>query len=260
MTEQVETELLGVKVLAGRGEDVLKKIWETGSSESIAVYSVNAEILIQAREDDGLGEAIQKNPWNIADGYWVAKLLSAKYGKGTERLAGADLVLRLIERAAMEDKGVLLLGGSGEVLTKAIGRLRDKWPALRLTADCLGAVTATGEMDRAAEDRVWALVQKFKPHLVLVGLGAPKQELWIRRNKKILGHRGCGVSVACGGSIDFISGSSMRAPLILQKNGLEWLFRLIREPGRFSRQVKRLPKFAVLSILELVRYRAAVKD
>jgi N-acetylglucosaminyldiphosphoundecaprenol N-acetyl-beta-D-mannosaminyltransferase len=92
--------------------------------------------------------------------------------------------------------------------------------------------------------------------IVVVCLGAPKQEIWVDEQTEWLSSEGVRVTLSAGGTLDFVAGQVARAPMLMQNLGLEWLYRLVREPFRIKRQLTRLPKFALMAGAEILAFRA----
>ena len=163
---------------------------------------------------------------NLADGapvVWLGRLIGADM---RTRVAGADLVPALLGEAAKTGARVFLLGGEGGVAAVAGARLQELYPGL--------VVAGTYEPPRAAVQNmnnaeILALIHEAKPNLLLVALGHPKQEQWIDMHRDQLS---VAVAVGVGCVFDLIAGRSRRAPRWMQDAGLEWAYRMAREPRR----------------------------
>jgi N-acetylglucosaminyldiphosphoundecaprenol N-acetyl-beta-D-mannosaminyltransferase len=142
------------------------------------------------------------------------------------RVAGADLVPALLAEAAQSNGRVFLLGGEGGVAMAAAARLSERYPGL--------VVAGTYEPPRASVDamdngEILARIAAAAPDLLLVALGHPKQERWIDLHRDQLQ---VSVAIGVGCVFDLIAGRASRAPRWMQDAGLEWLYRVAREPGR----------------------------
>ncbi len=160
-----------------------------------------------------------------------------------ENMAGVDLTWEMLARLDEAGSRVFLLGGTEEEVQGTRGRIEASFPNLTI----VGARNGYFE----ERDRIVELVNAAQPHALLVALGFPRQEEWIAENRP---HLKLNVAVAEGGSFSFISGATSRAPRWLRRKGLEWLYRLARQPWRLRRQL------AILEFLRLVvreRLRAA---
>jgi len=195
------------------------------------VVTLNIDILLTARSDPEHWAACRAAHLIVADGMpivWASRLL----GVGLpSRIAGADLALALVERAAARGHSVFLLGGRPEVGVRAATYLAKRWPALSIA----GQVSPPFgfEDDVEANQRVVAAIRSARPQLLLVAFGAPKQEKWLHRH---LSDCNVPVGVGVGGTFDFWAGTVRRAPRVLGSVGLEWLWRLAVEPRRLWRR------------------------
>jgi len=159
-----------------------------------------------------------------------------------ENMAGVDLTWQML--GALEQAGatVFLLGGTGAELRGARERIKARFPSLRLVGACRGYFDSTG----SDNDAVVAEINAEAPQALLVAMGFPLQERWIAAN---LPRLKVNVAIAEGGSFSFISGVTPRAPFWVRRLGLEWLFRLLRQPWRLRRQLA-LPAFVWLVLME----------
>lgn len=202
------------------------------------VFTPNVDHIVQAEHDLAFREAYSRVSLSLVDGtpvLWAARLLGTPL---PEKLSGSDLFEPLIERAATEGLRVVLLGGGPGVAELAAENLRQKLPGLQVVdtlAPRLG-LSATDE-ERAAVERL----KQAKADIIFVCLGAPKQELFSDRNREALAPA---VLVGFGAAVDFAAGTIPRAPRWMSQMGLEWAFRLGREPKRLAaRYLLRDPEF-----------------
>jgi len=160
---------------------------------------------------------------------WASRLLGAPL---PEKISGSDLVIPLMARAASRGWRVFLLGGAHGVADAAAERLgRDLGVNVVGTAAPLVRV-GPGEADPEGEAAVGA-IRAARADVVLVALGAPKQELWMHRHRDVLAPA---VLLGVGASLDFVAGRVRRAPRWISQSGLEWAWRLAREPRRLWRR------------------------
>ena len=205
-----------------------------GGAHQIA--TVNPEFLMKARHDPDFRATLQRAALCIPDGIgvlWAARLRGQKL---RERVAGSDLVPLLSAEAAQQGWRIFYLGAAPGVAEKAAAILAARYPGLNV-AGCYAGSPALEE-----DDDIVARVRAAQADILFVAYGAPKQDLWLDRN---LARTGASVGIGVGGSFDFIAGVSRRAPRWMQRLGLEWLYRLVREPWRWRRQLA-LPHFAWL--------------
>ncbi len=200
------------------------------------VITVNPEFVMMAQRDAAFRACINQASLVVADGIgvvWATRYL----GRPTpERIAGVDTVQALAKLCAERGYRLYLLGGGPGVAEEAAQRLQERAAGLQI------AGTYAGSPDVGEEDALIERVRVARADVLCVAYGAPKQDLWIGRN---LARLPVGVAMGVGGAFDFIAGRQRRAPGLMQKVGLEWLYRLYREPWRWRRMLA-LPRFAVL--------------
>jgi N-acetylglucosaminyldiphosphoundecaprenol N-acetyl-beta-D-mannosaminyltransferase len=170
---------------------------------------------------------------------WASRLLGTPL---PEKVSGSDLVLPLMDLAAQRGYRVYFVGGAEGAAEKSATILRERFPGLCIVghdASRIDINRPAGSIDPVAERAAAA-----KPDLVLVALGAPKQEIWCHQHRDVLKPA---VLVAIGAGLDFIAGFVKRAPAWMSRTGFEWLFRLAQEPRRLaSRYLVRDPQFALV--------------
>ena len=193
--------------------------------------------------NDELWGYLKNADFVTADGMPIV-LLSRLLGQRIpERVTGADMVPAICRRCAEEGLSVYVLGGDKEAVEEAFEKLG--FPSLRI-AGIDPAFVKLGEDQPEIVERINAA----KPDILFVALGNPKQELWMGRNAHALD---VGVMIGVGGSFNFIAGRVKRAPKWVQKSGLEWIYRIIQEPGRlWRRYAYGLVKFSWLSFRSLI--------
>ena len=201
------------------------------------IVTANPEIVLRCREDAAYAAAVNGAKLVLADG--VGDLCAARI-LGTPlpgRVAGADLVPRLLARLAERGGSVFLYGARPGVAERAGESLQSACPGLRIAGTENGYISD--------ETALFEALEREKPDLLLLGLGAPRQELWMAENRQ----RTPAVMIGVGGLLDVFAGDIPRAPEAWQRLGLEWLYRLLREPRRFKRVI-RLPKILLLALRE----------
>ena len=184
--------------------------------------TVNVAILMMMRESPALQRFADQATWTVADGQpviWASRWFGTPL---PERVTGVDIVERLCERAQADGKGIYLLGASRSVIDTLAQRVQSRFPALRIAYDD-GYFTAEQAAERADA------IAKSGASILLVGMGVPRQEQFIEQQWARLGVQ---LAIGVGGSFDVLAGLRDRAPSWMQKTGLEWLYRLIQEPGR----------------------------
>lgn len=201
------------------------------------VVTLGAEMAVYAQRDRGYRDVINGADLVVADTVgilWAARVLRSPV---RERVAGIDLAERLLDA---QQWPVYFLGGADGVAATAAAALRARHPQLNVAGTHHGYFSETDSKDVA--DTICASGAR----LVFVALGFPRQEFWIRDHLPRLAPAVC---VGVGGAFDVWAGKSPRAPESWRRAGLEWLYRLVREPSRAGRQLA-LPEFAARVMLE----------
>lgn len=203
------------------------------------VVTANVDFVVQARGDVELHRIFCDADLVLCDGtplVWAARWLGNPL---PERVAGADLVPRLIGVAAQKGYRLFFLGATPESSDAAVARLRAQYPDLIIAGHYSPPFKQLLDMDHKEIRR---RIRAAKPDLLFVSFGCPKQEKWVTMHYLDLK---VPVSIGVGATIDFLAGRVRRAPLWMQRTGTEWLFRLAQEPRRlFRRYLKDLAVFA----------------
>ncbi len=212
--------------------------------QSAYVVTPNPEIVWRCREDDRLKKAVSGATLVLPDGIGIiygARILKRPL---KERVPGVDFAEKLMARMAGRGKSVFLLGAKPGVAAQAAANLAAKYPGLVI------AGTADGYFKD--DEPVINAVNAANPDFLVIGLGAPKQqESWMAAHRDKLR---VGIMGGFGGSIDVWAGTVARAPVSWQQANLEWLYRLLKQPSRFKRQIK-LPLFLFAVIGQRLRRR-----
>jgi N-acetylglucosaminyldiphosphoundecaprenol N-acetyl-beta-D-mannosaminyltransferase len=207
------------------------------------VVTLNPEMVMAAQRDEALRELINGAELVLADG--VGIVLAARL-RGVHRLArltGVETMQALAAHAAAGGWRMYLLGARQGVAAEAAARLRARHEGLQIAGAHAGSPQP--EEDEASAQRIRA----GATDLLFVAYGAPAQERWIARNREVLG---AAVAIGVGGTLDFLAGLVPRAPGLLRRIGLEWAYRLWREPWRWRRMLA-LPRFALAAVGEALR-------
>lgn len=200
-----------------------------------SIVTPNAEIIMMAKGNPELKKALTNSDMCFPDGIGVV-IASRIMGEPLRgRTAGFDLMIKLFEMSNMHKRSVYLLGGKPGIAELAAINIKVKYPQI-----CVSG-THHGYFTKEEEAKIIEDINGAKPSLLLIALGAPKQEIFMNTYK---GQLRCGVMMGVGGSLDVLSGKVERAPVAWQKLGMEWLYRLIADPTRFSR-VMVLPVFLI---------------
>jgi N-acetylglucosaminyldiphosphoundecaprenol N-acetyl-beta-D-mannosaminyltransferase len=211
------------------------------------IVTLNPEYVMAARRDPVFAAAIAAADLITADGIGVlisARLLGGDGGKAVSRVTGVDLVDWLAEDSGPYEAPLFLLGGREGVAGAAMLALQERHTGARIVGSWSG-----GTPSPADDEASLARIQSSGAKVVAVAYGAPGQVLWIARNQQALAAAGVRVAVGIGGVLDYLAGTAPLAPTLVRRLGLEWLYRLIREPWRWRRQMV-LPMFAFRVILQ----------
>ncbi len=195
--------------------------------ESRMVCLCNVHSLVTAKADADLRAALQASDMNAADGAPVAWLMRRLGWPEQQRLAGPDLMAKLLTEAARLQLPIFLLGATEPTLALLAERLRASLPALPLAGTLSPPFRPLDDEDHALMS---ATIAASGATLVLVGLGCPKQEKWMASQRGRLP----AVMIGVGAAFDYHAGTRRRAPLGWQRCGLEWLYRLCCEPSRLA--------------------------
>lgn len=198
------------------------------------IITLNAEMAMLAERDAEFGEIVRSADLVIPDGSGVVLYLRLR-NQQQQRCPGIELAGALVESAGSlgDAATVVFYGGAPGVAERAAAFWQQRCPGLR-------AVSRHGFLSASEEEEFLNLLRDRRPSLILVGLGVPRQELWICRHRALCPEA---TWIGVGGSFDIWSGAKSRAPVWLRDLHLEWLYRLYQEPWRWRRMLV-LPQFA----------------
>lgn len=209
--------------------------------QGVHVVTLNAEMAMQAERHSALAAIIRDAELVIPDGAGVVLYLRFLQGQRIQRCPGIELAETLIRRAAQLEKSspVFFYGGAPGVSHSAALALQHKIPKLAIAGTEHGFISP--EDQQALNYRL----KRLQPRIILVGLGVPRQELWIAEHRHLCPDA---IWIGVGGSFDIWAGTKTRAPKWFRENHLEWVYRLYQEPWRWRRMLA-LPQFAWRSLL-----------
>lgn len=223
------------------------------------VFTPNPEILARARRDAALRNALNAADLLVADGIgvvWASRVLGRPV---PERVSGFDLLVALLAGAggAREPEGgapqpgaeglrVFFLGGRPGVAAEAAAAVRRRFPGANVVGEHHGYFADDAE--------VLAEIRRCRPDLLVVGMGSPKQEMWLAKHRAALGGL---VAMGAGGSLDVLSARTRRAPSLVRRLNLEWAYRILSEPRARFRRVPGLVAFVLAVAGEALRGRRA---
>ncbi|MFH1142244.1 MAG: WecB/TagA/CpsF family glycosyltransferase [Candidatus Uhrbacteria bacterium] len=247
-------EILGVKISMldkPAVRDALRSYLE--SDHQHYVVTPNPEMVVAANKDEEFREILNGADLAIADGAGLQHAASLNREKWPPRITGNDVMKMLAELCADQNKKIFLLGGEKEdVAKKSSDLLKEEYPTLEIESDPAGPVFIEhGEwhMNPAVLERI----KEFEPDCLLVALGHGKQERWIKGFMPYL--PSVKVAVGIGGAFDYLAGAVDRAPNWMQEMGLEWTYRMYKEPRRIKRIMNAVIVFPILVIWSKIRPR-----
>jgi N-acetylglucosaminyldiphosphoundecaprenol N-acetyl-beta-D-mannosaminyltransferase len=214
------------------------------------VATVNPEFIMVAQHDAVFSALLQHTVLNVPDGIgvlWAARRMGRPL---RERVAGVDMVRQLCARGSQYKWRTFFLGARPGVAERAAANLALKYQGLVVAGAFSGSPRPEDDQEALAR------VRKARPNLLFVAYGAPAQDKWLARNLPLLqlsdppeGAPAGLVGIGVGGAFDFLTGVQKRAPDWMQHAGLEWLYRLLKEPWRWRRQLA-LVRFAMAVMLQ----------
>lgn len=244
--------IMGVQIDNIDFNEARKKIENYLKSDKLnVIYTPNPEIVMRAKEDESLVNMLNRADLVTADG--IGLIYAAKINKVPlkERVTGFDMSMEMLKIANRDGLGIYLLGGAEGISKKASENIKKDYPNIKVLGNHSGFFKGshTGNKDDKEELSILEEINRVKPDIIFVGMGFPRQEIWIDENRSRITGK---VIIGNGGVMDILAGKVNRAPKVFQKLGLEWLYRLITNPSRIKRQII-LPKFMLESIFKGIK-------
>ncbi|MCP4310830.1 MAG: WecB/TagA/CpsF family glycosyltransferase [Bacteroidetes bacterium] len=222
-------EYYGLQVDDKDTDEVLNWI-DTGISENKqrSIFFINAHCFNISCENAAYKEALNESDLVLNDGIGIklGGILKGIHFK--ENMNGTDLIPRILNYSTKHHRSVFLLGALDEVVKKAIDTIRQNYP------DIILAGYNSGYFNDDEAKQILEKINALNTDILIVGMGVPKQELWIKENRKNLPN--VKILIAGGAVFDFLSQKFKRAPKFLRLMGLEWFFRFLQEPGRLFKR------------------------
>ncbi len=236
--------ILGIHVNKYTMQEAVEKASSLMESEKLSmIFTPNSEIILYASNNPEFAEVLNKGDMIIPDGIGVVYGAKILRNPIKERVAGYDLVCNLLPIMAEKGQSVYLLGAKPGVAEKAAETLLAKHPGL--------VIAGTHDGYFKDDEEVIADINKCAPDFLMVCLGFPKQENWIYNNREKLNAK---LAIGAGGCLDVFAGTVQRAPEFYCKHGIEWLYRLVKQPTRFVRMLD-LPKFGLKVLFKGRKYK-----
>jgi N-acetylglucosaminyldiphosphoundecaprenol N-acetyl-beta-D-mannosaminyltransferase len=213
------------------------------------IFTPNPEILLRARGDAAYAGVLRSADLALPDGTGVTLVQTLRYGRSVRRWPGVEIAAFLVRLAAERGETVAFVGGAPDVAERAAARWRTL-PGSKVVVAGAGVEVDEDGSTRPAErdDEMVDAIRSAAPAIVLVGLGAPKQERWIARHADVFSS--VRIMIGVGGAFDMWAGSKRRAPRAFRALGREWLWRLALEPRRLPRIIRATVVFPVLAVFD----------
>lgn len=205
------------------------------------VITINPEMIMFALKNPEFSEILKNADLIIPDGIGVIISLKKIGITDVKQLPGIEFSHSLIQKCIENNYRIGFLGASKDVLDAMIQNFKTKYPSINI------AFARDGYFKAEDESAILENIKNSRVQVLFVALGVPKQEIWINKYKDILNST---IMVGVGGSFDVWANKVKRAPYIFRKLGLEWFFRLISQPSRFSRMFPTLPLFFIKVFLD----------
>lgn len=236
-----KVNILGINVSKVTISGAVDKLMQFLNEDRLhSVFTPNSEIIMAAYKDAEFGEVLNRADLLTADGIGVVYASRILKNPISERAAGFDIACELLERIKGTSYKLFLFGGKPGVAEIAKKKIEEKYHGVNICGTRNGYFTDADEADIIAD------INNSGADIVFVCLGAPKQEKWIDANRNKLNTR---VALGIGGSLDVFAGTAMRAPEFYCKHGLEWFYRLMKQPSRAGRMLA-LPRFGFTVLLK----------
>ena len=238
--------ILGIQVKKQSKGDILDKIikYTVNPRGFFHIVSLNPENLVIAHNEELFKRVINTAQIKIVDGIGIViagQILGVKVG---ERLTGVDLMTKLVKMASEGRLRVVLIGGEGNLALRLAQCYNSLYPKAKFVG--MEGIKDIHRPKESEEDKVFSIVSDIRPHIILVSFGSPFQEIWLWKHRKRLNGILC---MGVGGAFDYLAGTIRRAPTLIRYLGLEWFYRLVRQPWRWRRQL-RLIEFMSLVLKE----------
>lgn len=234
--------ILGVAVDAVDFQGALARLIEAAASEGgppLYTVAINPEKIMRVRREPALAPVLEAAGLRIPDGVGVVVASRLRRGRVRSRVTGIDLTMAIAAEAARRAWPVYLLGGAPGVAAAAAETYAARFPGFAVAGSADGYF-------RGRDAEVAATVRASGARILFLALGSPAQEYWLSAH---LPATGCRLGMGVGGTFDVLAGRTARAPAVMQRLGLEWLHRLLREPARYRRMLV-LPVFLALALAE----------
>lgn len=232
------SKILGYSIFSGTHQELIKKILDF---DKIHIISGNPEVLFNGINNSELySNFTGKNSIIIPDGVGTVIASKLVHEPVKEKIAGIEVMDELLKYCAKNNKGVYLLGAKSEILDECISKLKIKYPGIKIAGQ------HNGYFDMDSCINIINDIKTSDAYVLFAAMGAPRQEKFI---VKYMDELPCNIFMGVGGSFDVLAGKVSRAPKWMIKLGMEWLYRVGKEPSRIKR-LGSIPKFLLMVVHE----------
>lgn len=234
--------LTGYRVYVGKKkqlvENIKQHLCEKQLHKKINIISGNPEVLLNGLNNLELNKIFKREDnIIIPDGIGVIILLKFLRKYTTEKIAGIEIMEEILKILNENFLSAYFLGANSENINLAVNNIKSKYSNIDIKG------YRDGYFTKEEEDSIVKEIESYKPHVLFVGMGSPRQDIFI---SKYMDRLNCKIFMGVGGSLDLYSGKIKRAPKIMINMGLEWLYRVSHEPVRIKR-LWSIPKFMFIS-------------
>lgn len=247
MTKNIKNDddIFGIKIARIQESQALRKITEWGlKKESRYVCFCNSHTVYEVNRNKKIKKVINEADLILPDGFPVVLGMKINGQKKAKRIAGPDMMLRVCEAAAKTSQSIFLYGSDCKTIDKLKNNLETKYPELKI----VGTLSPPfRDLSKIEKEKIQNKILKANPNFVFVGLGFPKQEMWMHENKENMN----AVMLGVGAAFDFYAGNKKRAPKFIQDIGMEWFWRFLHEPKRLFLRYTRANSYICLKLIRI---------
>lgn len=247
-----KADILGVKITKITKKEAVEKVKEfLFDYRQHMIFTPNPEMIVLAQKDKEFKNALNHACLALPDGGGLVLISRILRNSLQEKIAGVDFMADIIRLAERRGLGIYFLGGKPGVAAKAVLKLKNEFPNLKIVgANDGGEINENGEGER--DEEIIKLINEARPDILFAAFGHGKQEKWIFKNLEEM--PSVKIAMGVGGAFNFFAGEIKRSPRILRQLNLEWLWRLILEPKRFRRIFNATIVFPWLVIKSKISY------
>jgi N-acetylglucosaminyldiphosphoundecaprenol N-acetyl-beta-D-mannosaminyltransferase len=245
---KTRVNILGIGANPITMEDALDQIGDwIVQREKNYVCVMPAHSVMDCFEDPELRRIFNRSGMTTPDGMSIVWLLKLNGYRFVERVYGPDLMISAMSISKTKKWRHYFLGGTQEVLDRLQDSIRSEYPGVEIRGTFSPPFRP---LTQDEENQIVKKINESQADILWVGMGSPRQEKWMAENKQKMD---VPVMIGVGAAFDFLSGAKPQAPQWVQKSGMEWFYRLCKEPGRLWKRYIRYPKFVILALCQLLK-------